>query len=96
MEAAKPLPASALKITSYVAPEYPQRALERGIEGWVDVEFTVAPDGTTRAVRVAGSSNENYFGREAMAAVEQWRFEPRIFMDRPIEQRSYTRIRFVQ
>lgn len=96
MEAAKPLPASALKITSYVAPEYPQRALERGIEGWVDVEFTVAPDGATHAIRVADASNDNYFGREAMAAVEQWRFEPRIFMGRPIEQRSYTRIRFVQ
>ncbi len=95
-EAAKPLPASALKVANYVAPEYPQRALERRIEGWVDIEFTVATDGSTRDVRVADASSENYFRREAIEAVERWTFEPRIFMGRAIEQRSYTRIRFVQ
>ncbi len=96
LESAKPLPASALKIASYVAPEYPDRANERRIEGWVDVEFTILPDGTTRDVTVANASHEIYFRREALAAVGQWKFEPRIFMNRPIEQRSYTRIRFVQ
>lgn len=96
MESAKPMPASALKIATYVAPEYPQRALERHIQGWVDVEFTVAMDGSTRDISVADASTDNYFRREAVAAVEKWRFEPRIFMNRPIAQRSYTRIRFVQ
>jgi periplasmic protein TonB len=96
LESAKPLPASALKIATYVAPVYPQRANERRVEGWVDVEFTILPDGTTRNVTVANASHDSYFRREAVAAVEQWKFEPRIFMNRPIEQRSYTRIRFVQ
>jgi protein TonB len=96
LESAKPIPASALKIASYVKPVYPTRALERGIEGWVDVEFTVQPDGTTMGVSVAGASHDNYFRREAVAAVEQWKFEPRVFMNRAIAQRSYTRIRFVQ
>ena len=96
MEAAKPLPASALKVVNYVAPVYPERALERRLQGWVDVEFTVAPDGAVRDVTVAQASHENYFRREAIAAVQQWRFEPRVFMGRPIEQRSYTRIRFVE
>jgi protein TonB len=95
MESAKLLPASELKVASYVAPEYPQRALERRVEGWVDVQFTVATDGTTRDVTVAEASHETYFRREAVTAVEKWRFEPRVFMNRPIEQRSYTRIRFV-
>jgi TonB family protein len=96
MESAKPLPASALTVATYEAPVYPQRALDRGIEGWVDVEFTVGVDGTTGDVRVTDASNESYFRREAIAAVEKWRFEPRTFMGRAIEQRSYTRIRFVQ
>lgn len=96
MESSKPMPASALKIATYVAPEYPQRALERHIEGWVDVEFTVAVDGSTRDITVADASHDNYFRREAVAAVEKWRFEPRLFMNRPIPQRSYTRMRFVQ
>jgi len=96
MESAKPLPASALKIATYVAPEYPQRALERRLEGWVDLEFTVGTDGSTRDVIVVDASHESFFRREAVAAVEKWRFEPRVFMNRPIEQRSYTRIRFVE
>jgi TonB family protein len=96
LESAKPLPASALKLATYVAPVYPARANERRIEGWVDVEFTIMPDGSTRDVTVTNASHENYFRREAVAAAEQWKFEPRIFMNRAIEQRSYTRIRFVQ
>ena len=96
MESAKPVPASELKVVNYVPPEYPERALERRVEGWVDIEFTVATDGTTRDITVADASSTAYFRREAVAAVEQWRFEPRVFMGRAIEQRSYTRIRFVQ
>jgi TonB family protein len=96
LESAKPLPASALKMVTYVAPSYPQRALERRLQGWVDIEFTVRSDGTTTGVTVADASHETLFRREAVAAVEQWKFEPRVFMNRAIEQRSYTRIRFVQ
>jgi TonB family protein len=95
-EEAKRIPASALTVVSYVAPSYPQRALERGLQGWVDVEFTVATDGTTKDIVVADASNDALFGREAVDAVKQWRFEPRVFMNRTIEQRSYTRMRFVQ
>jgi TonB family protein len=95
MESAKPMPASALKIVTYVKPVYPDRALERGLEGWVDLEFTVGTDGSTRDVAVADASHDTFFRREAQAAVEKWRFEPRSFMGRAIEQRSYTRIRFV-
>ena len=94
LESAKPIPASALKVKSYAKPAYPPRALERGVEGWVDVEFTVEPDGSTSHVAVAGASHDTFFRKEAVAAVEQWKFEPRVFMNRPIAQRSYTRIRF--
>lgn len=94
METAKPIPASALKIVSYVAPSYPSRALDRNIEGWVDIEFTVGTDGQTRDVNVTDASHETYFRREATEAVQKWTFEPRQFMGRTIEQNSYTRIRF--
>ena len=95
MESAKPIPASALKISTYVAPEFPQRASERNMTGWVDVEFTVGTDGKTRSIVVTDASHETMFRREAMAAVEKWQFEPRVLMGRAIEQTSYTRIRFV-
>jgi TonB family protein len=96
MESAKLLPASSLKIATYVAPVYPERALDRHLEGWVDIEFTVGTDGATRDVTIADASHEGFFRREATEAVEKWLFEPRTFMGRVIEQRSYTRIRFVE
>ena len=95
MESAKPIPASALKISTYVAPDYPPRASERNLQGWVDVEFTVGTDGKTRNIVVTDASHETMFRREAMEAVQKWHFEPRVFMGRPIEQTSFTRIRFV-
>jgi TonB family protein len=95
METAKPIPASALKISTYVAPVFPPRASERNITGWVDVEFTVGTDGKTRNVVVTDASHDTMFRREATEAVSKWTFEPRVFMGRPIEQTSFTRIRFV-
>jgi TonB family protein len=95
MESAKPVPASTLKLATYVAPVFPQRATERSLEGWVDIEFTVGTDGRTRNVVVTDASHETIFRREATEAVEKWLFEPRVFMGRAIEQTSYTRIRFV-
>lgn len=94
IESARRLPASELSVVSYSPPEYPTRALERGLGGWVDVEFTVARDGTTRDIEVTDASNERYFKDEAVKAVGEWRFEPRVFMNQTIEQRAYTRIRF--
>jgi TonB family protein len=95
MESAKPLPASALKIATYVAPVFPQRASERNLEGWVDIEFTVGTDGKTRNIVVTDASHEQFFRREATDAVSKWQFEPRMFLGRAIAQTSYTRIRFV-
>ena len=95
-ESAKPIPASSMKVVTYVAPVYPSRALDRGLQGWVDLEFTVGTDGKTRDITVANASNDSLFRREAMDAVKQWQFEARVFMNRTIEQRCFTRIRFVQ
>jgi TonB family protein len=95
MESAKVLPASTLKIVDYVAPDYPRFAASRGIEGWVDLEFTVARDGSTKNIEVADASHERYFRDEAVGAVQRWHFEPRVFMDQRIDQRAYTRVRFI-
>jgi TonB family protein len=95
-ESAKPIPASSMKVVTYVAPVYPARALDRGLQGWVDLEFTVGTDGKTRDIAVANASSDSLFRREATDAVKQWQFEPRVFMNRTIEQRVFTRIRFVQ
>lgn len=94
IESARRVPASALTIVEYQPPSYPNRALTRALDGWVDIEFTVARDGSTQDIVVTDASHNTYFRDEASEAVETWRFEPRVFMDEPIEQRAYTRIRF--
>jgi len=95
-ESAKPIPASSMKVITYVAPVYPARALDRNMQGWVDLEFTVGTDGKTRDIVVANASSDSLFRREATEAIRQWQFEPRVFQNRLIDQRVFTRIRFVQ
>jgi len=93
-EAQTPLPAAELAIATYVPPRYPRAAANLEIQGWVDVEFVVGLDGRTANVAVTAASHDELFRNEAVAAVEQWRFEPRVILGRPIAQTAYTRIRF--
>ncbi len=88
------LPESALRRTRFVAPEYPVRARERGVEGWVDLEYTVATDGATRDVAVRGAEPAGVFDRAAIQAVERWRYEPRVLNGSVVEQRVEARLRF--
>lgn len=94
VETALPVPAEQLTLIEYVAPEYPKAELKHGVEGWVDVEFTVTREGRTRDIAVTNASHETTFTNEAVFAVALWRFEPQRIMGRPVDQRAYTRIRF--
>ena len=49
----------------------------------------------TAEITIVDASHARYFREEAVAAVEQWRFEPVIFMGQPIPQHAYTRLEFV-
>lgn len=53
---------------------YPSMAERRRIEGFVEMEFTIGADGTVSQVEVLRSEPEGIFDREALAAMERWRF----------------------
>ncbi|HEU0223936.1 MAG TPA: energy transducer TonB [Steroidobacteraceae bacterium] len=91
---AQVLPESALKRTKVVAPTYPQRALEKGTEGWVDVEFTLAADGSVRDAAIKASEPAGTFDRAALNAVERWRYEPYLVNGAVTEPRVSARLRF--
>lgn len=91
---AQVLPDSALKRTKVIAPTYPMRALEKGTEGWVDIEFTVAADGTVRDAVVKASEPAGTFDRAALNAVERWRYEPYLVNGAVTEPRVSARVRF--
>lgn len=59
-------------------PAYPPRALARGIEGYVVLEFTVTAAGTTRDLRVLEASPTDVFDAAALAAARAFRYQPRI------------------
>lgn len=88
------LPENQLRRTRFVPPEYPARALERGTQGWVDIEFTVAADGTTRDAVVRGAEPADVFDRAALQAVARWRYEPRVVDGIVVDQRVEARVRF--
>jgi periplasmic protein TonB len=57
-------------------PEYPRLALSAGREGYVEVEFAIRRDGTTRDVRIVRADPPGVFDRAALRAVEQWKYAP--------------------
>lgn len=96
--AASPAPASLgsaePKLIKMVQPEYPQEALMRGLEGWVDVSLQVSPSGDVIGSRVEDSSRGRMFNRAALAAVQQWKYEPR--NDGILSERVRVRLQFKQ
>jgi protein TonB len=71
-----------------VAPVYPNRAVERGIEGYVILEFTVTKTGTVRDPRVIEYHPSTIFNRAAIAAALKFKYKPRIVNGQPIEVRG--------
>jgi len=67
-----------------VAPAYPQRAVTRGIEGYVLLEFTVDETGRVEAPRVIESDPPGVFDREALRAVLKFKYKPRILNGEPV------------
>jgi TonB family protein len=55
---------------------YPQRAMQNGVEGWVELGFTVNPDGTTANVVVLNANPTTTFDAAASKAVRGLRYQP--------------------
>jgi protein TonB len=61
-----------------VNPLYPPRAQSRGVEGWVLLQFTITPQGTTKDIEVLDADPKGYFERAAKDAVRKYKYKPRI------------------
>jgi TonB family protein len=80
--------------TEYVPPKFPAATRNRGISGWVELEFTLLADGSTGNIAVTNSSPRKTFDAAAITAVSQWRYKPVMRDSQAIEQRVAVRIRF--
>lgn len=78
-----------------VAPVYPARALSRGLEGFVDLSFTVTTTGTVKDPIVIQSTS-SLFERAAIRAVLKFKYKPRVVDGVPVEVPGVkTRITFM-
>ena len=75
-------------------PEYPREAFIKHTEGWVEVEFTVTPDGTVTNASVAGANPPRVFNDAALRAVQRWTFKPKMDNGKAVEERMKRRIEF--
>ena len=67
-----------------VAPVYPARALSRGLEGYVDLSFTVTSAGTVRDPIILFSTS-SLFERAASRAVLKFKYKPRVVDGVPVD-----------
>jgi protein TonB len=88
------LDASALTRTRYVAPQFPDVALARGIDGWVDLRFVVGVDGAVSDVAVVGAQPAGIFEQTALDAVRRWRYRPVMRDGQAVRQSAGVRVRF--
>lgn len=87
--------AGSFRRTREVAAVYPRDAARAGTEGWVQVEFTIAQDGTTQDLLVRDSEPDAVFDKAALESVSKWRFEPIRRNGAPVAQRAMLQVRFM-
>ena len=77
-----PVDGDALAIVR-VLPRYPSRALSRGIEGWVLLEFAIDPIGQAIEPVVIEADPPGIFNRAAINAVKKWKYRPMVEDGKP-------------
>ncbi len=70
-----------------IAPQYPTRAAQRGIEGWCLVSFTVDGLGNVMedSIVVVDAEPPNIFDRSSVRAAARFKFQPRVVDGQGVE-----------
>jgi protein TonB len=82
-----------------VQPQYPRRALSRGMSGWAIVEFTVTAQGTVKDAFVVSNcgwtknraeskcidSPNSVFDKSAIRAASKFKYKPKVIDGEPVE-----------
>ena len=92
--AAPPPDTQDARLVQHVAAEYPPDAARKGIEGSVDVSFTVTSQGKVTDVLVLDAEPSEIFNRSAVAAVRRWKYDPKTIDGVPVESHQQLRLQF--
>jgi TonB family protein len=74
--------------------DYPEAALRRNIDGWVDVAYVVTADGKVAKIKVLDSNPTGVFDTEATRALSRLRYKPMLVGGKPIMVSTKLRIAF--
>jgi TonB family protein len=85
---------STLRVLRREPTVYPPRALQDFVSGWVELEFTVAKDGSVQDVIVIEAEPRRTFDSSAIAALRRYRYAPVIRDGQPVPQRARIRMRY--
>ena len=77
-----------------MSPDYPGAAARKGIEGSVDVRFTITAQGAVTDVSVMSSDPAEIFDKAAVEAVRRWRYDPRFVDGQAVASQSQVRLQF--
>ncbi len=83
-----------LTLVKSVTPVYPARANLSKVQGWVELDFTVAESGAVKDIEIHAASNPGVFDKAAISALSQWRYQPVVRDGTSVAQRARIRIRF--
>ncbi|HVT34661.1 MAG TPA: energy transducer TonB [Nevskiaceae bacterium] len=75
-------------------PQYPRQAARDGIEGWVDVEITIGPDGSVKSARAKDAKPRGVFEAAAISAALKSRFRPKMVEGKGVEATGIRRYSF--
>jgi protein TonB len=77
-----------------VQPEFPERARQRGISGYVTLRIKVGADGNVETVRVVEANPPGIFEEPAIASIKRWQFSPALYQGDPVEVWANQTLRF--
>ena len=66
------------KVLTKAGADYPKRAHNLGIEGWVEVQYQVNQQGRAVNIEVIQAQPEKVFEKSAIKAIKSWTFEPAV------------------
>ena len=69
-----------------VEPQYPLRAAQLRIEGWVELRFTISKTGGVKDVVVTKADPRKTFDKAAVSAVRKWKYTPKVENGEAVER----------
>lgn len=73
-----------------VDPNYPAKARKRRAEGFVIIKFNIDPQGKPIDLEVIDANPKRLFEQEAIKALKQWRYQPKLEFGKAVVQHGQT------